>query len=98
VAGSCEHGNEPSGFIKCGYIVGCVTRWYLLKDNCVGWLITNCLLRYTCTGAHTCAEGSSYAFAAECFIYLVPERGSFITWKACVSLNIVCQLPCSRIR
>ena len=34
VASSCEYGNEPSGFIKCGKFLGQLrTNWLLQKDS-----------------------------------------------------------------
>jgi hypothetical protein len=32
VEGSCEHGNETSGFIKYSEILEYVRGWWLLKD------------------------------------------------------------------
>jgi hypothetical protein len=31
VEGSCEHGNEPSGWIKCWVILEWLCNWRLLK-------------------------------------------------------------------
>jgi hypothetical protein len=33
VAGSREHGNEPSGSIKCGEFIDPFSEYYLLKDS-----------------------------------------------------------------
>jgi hypothetical protein len=35
VAGSCEHGNEPSGSIKCWEILGQLSNQWLLKKDSV---------------------------------------------------------------
>jgi hypothetical protein len=31
--GSCEHGNEPSGSIKCWEILEWLTEWHLIKKD-----------------------------------------------------------------
>jgi hypothetical protein len=31
--GSCEHGNEPSGFIKCWEVLEWLHNWQLLKKG-----------------------------------------------------------------
>jgi hypothetical protein len=33
VEGSCEHGNEPSGSIKCWEILKKLSDWWLLKKD-----------------------------------------------------------------
>jgi hypothetical protein len=33
VVGSCEHGNEPSGFIKCWGVLEWLHNWQLLKKG-----------------------------------------------------------------
>jgi hypothetical protein len=33
VEGSCEHGNEPSGCIKCWEFLECLRNWQLLKKG-----------------------------------------------------------------
>jgi hypothetical protein len=33
VDGSCEHGNEPSGFIKCWEVLEQLHNWRLLKEG-----------------------------------------------------------------
>jgi len=33
VAGCCEHGNEPSGFIKCEQFIGYLGKCWLLYDS-----------------------------------------------------------------
>jgi hypothetical protein len=33
VEGSCEHGNEPSGSIKCWEVLECMHNWRLLKKG-----------------------------------------------------------------
>jgi hypothetical protein len=35
--GSCEHGNEPSGFIKCWEILQWLSDWWLLKKGSAPW-------------------------------------------------------------
>jgi hypothetical protein len=40
VAGSCEHGNEPSGFIKCWEFLEWVSNCWLLKKKLVGYYIS----------------------------------------------------------
>jgi len=50
LAGSCEHGNEPSGSIKGGVLLDYLSDSRLLKDSTtwnwlvgwlVGWLVTD---------------------------------------------------------
>jgi hypothetical protein len=48
VAGSCEHGKEPSGSIKCWEILERLSDWRLLKKGSTSWsslVITNLLCR-----------------------------------------------------
>jgi hypothetical protein len=33
VEGSCEHGNEPSGSIKCWEVLEWLHNWQLLKEG-----------------------------------------------------------------
>jgi hypothetical protein len=33
VEGSCEHGNEPSGSVKCWEIHGLLSDWQLIKKD-----------------------------------------------------------------
>jgi hypothetical protein len=33
VEGSCEHGNGPSGFIKCWEVLEYLHDWWLLKEG-----------------------------------------------------------------
>jgi hypothetical protein len=42
VAGSCEHGNEPSGSIKCGDFVYQLSDYQLLKKDSApcSWLVS----------------------------------------------------------
>jgi hypothetical protein len=40
---SCEHGNGPFGFIKCGEFINCLSNYQLLKKDSarkesVSWL------------------------------------------------------------
>jgi hypothetical protein len=35
--GLCEHGNEPSGSIKCWEIVEWLSNWWLLKEGSAPW-------------------------------------------------------------
>jgi hypothetical protein len=35
VEGSCEHGNEPSGSIKCWEVLEWLHNWWLLKKGSV---------------------------------------------------------------
>jgi hypothetical protein len=35
--GSCEHGNEPSGSIKCWYVVESLSNWWIPKDLVRWW-------------------------------------------------------------
>jgi hypothetical protein len=37
VEGPCEHGNEPSGSIKCWEILECLPNWRLLKKASAPW-------------------------------------------------------------
>jgi hypothetical protein len=37
VAASCEHGNEPSGFIKGGKFLGHLSEYFLLKKDIDQW-------------------------------------------------------------
>jgi hypothetical protein len=37
VAGSCEHGNEPSGLMKGEEFVDCLCDYQLLKKGCAPW-------------------------------------------------------------
>jgi hypothetical protein len=37
VAGSCEHGNEPSGSIKCGKFRDFLGDYQLLKKDSAPW-------------------------------------------------------------
>jgi hypothetical protein len=42
VAGSCEHGNEPSRSINCGEFVDQLNACQLLKKDCSMELTVNC--------------------------------------------------------
>jgi hypothetical protein len=44
VEGACEHGNEPSGSIKCWEILEYLRNWRLLKEGSAqwSWLVTFC--------------------------------------------------------
>jgi hypothetical protein len=44
MAGFCEHGNEPSGSIKCGKFLDHMSVCYLLKKDCATW---NMLFSFT---------------------------------------------------
>jgi hypothetical protein len=37
VEDSCEHGNKPSGFIKCSKILEWLHNWRLLKKGSAPW-------------------------------------------------------------
>jgi hypothetical protein len=37
VAGSCEHGNEPSGSIKCGEFLDWLSDFQLLEEVSAPW-------------------------------------------------------------
>jgi hypothetical protein len=37
VAGSCEHGNEPSGSIKVGEFLDYLSNYQLLNRDCALW-------------------------------------------------------------
>ena len=37
MAGACEYGEEPSGFIKCWEFLDWLKIGYLLKKNCAAW-------------------------------------------------------------
>jgi len=37
VAGTCKHGNEPSGSIKCGEFLDYLRTSELLKKDCAPW-------------------------------------------------------------
>jgi hypothetical protein len=37
VEGPCEHGNEPSGSIKCWEILEWLCNWQLLKKGSAPW-------------------------------------------------------------
>jgi hypothetical protein len=37
VGGCCEHGNEPSGSIKCWTILEWLRTWQLLKKGSAPW-------------------------------------------------------------
>jgi hypothetical protein len=41
--GSCEHGNEPSGFIICWEILECLRHCWLLKKGSAQW---SCLVMF----------------------------------------------------
>jgi hypothetical protein len=45
VAGSCEHGNEPSGFINDGEFLRQLNEYQFLKDS-APW---SCLLQPVCS-------------------------------------------------
>jgi hypothetical protein len=38
VEGSCEHGDEPSGSIKCSEILEWLRKWWLLKKGSAPWI------------------------------------------------------------
>jgi hypothetical protein len=37
VEGSCGHGNEPSGSVKCWKILEELSNWWLLKKDSAPW-------------------------------------------------------------
>jgi hypothetical protein len=46
VEGSCEHGNDSSGSIKCWEILEEMRNWWLLKKGSVPWSqleLMNCI-------------------------------------------------------
>jgi hypothetical protein len=45
VEGSCEHGNEPSGSIKCWEVLEWLHNWQLLKKGSALW-VSNVVLAY----------------------------------------------------
>jgi hypothetical protein len=48
--GSCEHGNEPSGSIKCWEVLEWLSDWRLLKKDSAPWnylVVNNPAYMYT---------------------------------------------------
>jgi len=37
VAGTCEHSNETSGYIKCGEFLDWLRTGQILKEDCAAW-------------------------------------------------------------
>jgi hypothetical protein len=68
VAGCCEHGNEPSGFIKCGEFLDQMRDRQLLEKDSVPWYYLACELASESVSVlecHWCFTSSSCFLVAD---------------------------------
>jgi hypothetical protein len=55
VEGSCEHGNETSGSIKCWEVAEYLHNWRLLKKDSAPWVIIIIIIIIIIIGINTMA-------------------------------------------
>jgi hypothetical protein len=67
VAGSCEHGNEPSGSAKCGEFPDYLRNCQLVKKESAAWIKLLCRIILYSLSTHRPEK--------RLFIYCSPNKG-----------------------
>jgi len=91
MAGFCEHGNEPSGFIKGGEFLDSLSEYQLLKGLCSVGLVTLIAIycrnfKLTSCGPHKATSVNESRPVVYKIIYcstnIIPHSLAGVTWTA----------------